>query len=136
MRILRCSNCRSVRRSVHRSGYCKKCSHWALLLRKGQRLSEMGIVDNRYSAYKIKRAEKVLNEYKWRETPFVEQSIDPLQLEYSIRAIARLVGSRSKYPIHGVAAVIQESHRLLLYEMILEMIETRSNRSPIFILPQ
>jgi hypothetical protein len=98
-------------------------------------LSGHGRFDRKYSDYKLKRAQRVLDEYKWRERPFFEHHIDPLQLEYSIRAIATLLGSSTNYPIHGVTAALHESHRLLLYEMIINMIESRSNKSPLFIRP-
>ena len=125
-----CVNCQSPRYSAHSCGYCKKCVHWARVVLVSKGANGVDFSSTRLRL-KGKRAQSFLNEYKWRERPFVDGYVDSLQIESALTTLAVACRSKVPYPTHAFFTGISDESRLVLYEVLLGIIERIPSRHPV-----
>ncbi len=111
---VRCSNCQSRRRSVHRAEFCKKCYYWhrkALKMKRGRETWEMS------------GAERVLQEYAWRERNLNAPDVDPLAIMKLVYAVAAECRSEIGFPIHSLLNHQTAEARRCIYTLFLAILE-------------
>src|SRR6266480_3687990 len=125
---LRCTNCHSRRRSVYRAGFCSKCYRWhrkALRTKRGPQATGRPPVGHRMSV-----AERVLEEYAWRERNLNASDVDPLAIEELVYAVAAECRSEIGFPIHSLLNNQTAEARRCLYCLFLAILENTPCSTP------
>jgi len=130
MQPRRCLNCKSQRYPAKVGGFCKKCIYWAKVVAQQTDDEDTRTDLSARLRLKVKRAQKYLDEYKWRERPFIDQYIDPVHLEYTIKGISVVCRSKLPFPVHSTLTTMAMEERLFLYEVLLGIIENIPCRTP------
>src|SRR6266508_6749196 len=97
---VRCSNCQSRRRNVHRAGFCAKCYYWhrkALKLKPGHETAPRSD-----RTREITGTERVLQEYAWRERNLNAPDVDPLAIMKLVYAVTAECRSERGFPIQSL----------------------------------
>ena len=124
---LRCSNCDSRRRGVHRAGFCAKCYYWH---RKASKMK------NKHNGPRPSRlnwpsgAERVLQEYAWRERNLNASDVDPLAIETLIYGVAAKCRSEIGFPIHSLLNSQSAESRRCMYQLFLAILENTPCSAP------
>ena len=124
-RDLRCSNCQSRRHSVYRAGYCSKCYYWH---RKAFRTKHGMQATARPRRMSV--AERVLQEYAWRERNLNALDVDPLAIEELVYAVAAECRSEIGFPIHSLLNNQTPEARRCLFYLFLAILENTPCSTP------
>ena len=138
-RQTRCRNCASRRRLIKAKGLCGQCYYWEQKIQKCSaklellRTRSVDIEKNSpvLLTFRIRVAQRVLEEFRWREAGFLADKIGVKRLESLVRMIAR--GCRSKVaPNVGthIKQMLPKSRRQA-YEVLLPIIENLPVRKPL-----
>ncbi len=125
---LRCSNCHSRRRSVYRAGFCSKCYYWhrkAVRINRGHEAARRPPTGHQMSV-----AERVLQEYAWREGHLNAPDVDPLALEELVYAVAAECRSEIGFPIHSLLNNQTPEARWCIYSLFLAILENTPCSKP------
>jgi hypothetical protein len=118
---VRCSNCQSRRRSVHRAGFCKKCHPWHLKVLKMKRGQKTAPRSDRL--WEMSGAERVLQEYAWRERNLNARDVDPLAIMQLVHAVAAECRSEIGFPLHSLLNSQTAEARRCIYLLFLAILE-------------
>ena len=118
---LQCSNCHSRRRSIYRAKLCAKCYYWHRKASHDKRAREAAPKPIR--GYQTSVAERVLQEYAWRERHLNAPDVDPLVVEWLIYAVAAECRSEMNFPIHSLLTNQSAEARRCLYSLFLAILE-------------
>lgn len=130
-----CTNCHSRRRRVHRAGYCSKCYYW---LRKRKTLQRnLDLLPSRTRSvrmagisYEIRVADRILQEYAWRESRLNESDVDPLDVEALVYAVAAECRSEVRFALHSWFASQTPESRKCIFMVLLAIVENIPARIP------
>jgi hypothetical protein len=119
---LRCINCHSSRRNVYHAKLCAKCYYWHR--KASQQLKHPGETKRRPATdYRMSVAERVLQEYAWRERHLNVPDVDPLVIEWLVYAVAAECRSEIRFPIHSLLTNQSAEARRCLYSPFLAILE-------------
>ena len=117
----RCANCNSRRRSVYRAKFCAKCYYWhrkALRLKRDRETMSPPRMGHRVSV-----AERVLQEYAWRERHLNAPDIDPLVVEQLVHAVAAECRSEIGFSVSSFLTDQSPEARRCIYSLFLAILE-------------
>src|SRR4051794_30842107 len=117
----RCSNCQSRRRSIYRAGFCSKCYYWH---RKASQMKRrLDAAQRSPAGRRVSRAERVLQEYAWRERNLNAPDVDPLAIEELVYAVAAECRSEINFAIHSLLNRQTPEARRCMYSLFLAILE-------------
>ena len=125
---VQCSNCHSRRRSVFHAGFCKKCYSWHLKVLKMKRGHETAPRSD--GPWEMSGAERVLQEYAWRERNLNAPDVDPLAIEELVYAVAAESRSEIGFPIHSLLNNQTAEARRCIYRLFLAILENTPSSGP------
>ena len=127
LKATECSNCRSKRRAVYRCGFCSKCYYWhrkrRALEKQLERFKDRDTMGAVRARLQIKAAERILEEYAWRERPLNNHDVDALQIEVLLYTIAAECRSEISFAVHSWLFGLSHDARMCFYCILLEIVE-------------
>jgi hypothetical protein len=132
-----CSNCESRRRPVYRAGFCRKCYYWhrkVLKTKPAEGTTRPSGIRGQQTV-----AERVLQEYAWRERHLNALDVDPLAIEAIVYAVAAECRSEIGFPIHSLLNNRSARARRCIFGLFLAILENTpcsEPRLPLWTLPR
>ena len=128
-----CRNCASKRRPVYRTGFCTKCYSWTRKIKSLEKqLEKPGWAKSILAKHGIDEANRVLEEYAWRERPLNEHQANASQLESLINTVAAECRSTIGFAFSGWLDDLDDDARICFYNILLEIVENIPARRPRF----
>jgi hypothetical protein len=132
-----CRNCQTKRRRVQRAGFCAKCYHWQRKRANLQKqLAQFASSDTSLRAFRLREgirdADRILEEYAWRERPLNTNEVDPLAVEALFNTIATECRSTISFGILSSLNAFSSLDRMCLYGILLEIVENIPASRPRF----
>lgn len=126
-----CLNCQSRRRAIKKSCFCIKCYYWHrkkfVLQRK---LNLIDFPKNKFPADtlrdEIRMAERILQEYRWREENLNQNDVEPMAVESLIYAIAGECRSEIGLVAQPLPVLLDKQTakaRKLMFSILLSIVE-------------
>ena len=133
-----CQNCHSQRRKIKRRGLCSKCLSWQRKIEDSRAKLELvrrcpdecPDYQPAWLTYKIRVAERVMEELRWREAGLVCNAVDAERLESVVCAIARDCRSTVAPNMTGLISKMSAKSRRQMYEVLLVVLEGLPVRKP------
>lgn len=131
-----CRNCCSERRSIYRSGFCRKCYPWELKRKKlkAQIINQLQSEPEKRPTsdlFHMVDAERILEEYRWRESKLQSESLTGADIESVLKAIAMVC--RSEFSIFNYSDLdrMNQKDKHIAFEALLDLLENIPCREPI-----
>lgn len=137
-RPLQCANCRSPRRPVKAVKLCAKCYYWTRrLIESNAKLDALTKLPKEQRGnssvslkFRIRVAQRALEELKWREEGLDANSSSAWKLRSLVCTLARDCGSTVEEESMREFEIIEPSARKIIYRALLEIIETLPHKWP------
>jgi hypothetical protein len=93
-------------------------------------LEDRSWTNSRLAKHGIDAAQRILEEYAWRERPLNDRDADALSIESLINTITAECRSKVGFSIFGWIDDLNEEARMCFYTILLEIVENIPSRKP------
>lgn len=129
-----CLNCESPRYSRSKSGFCRKCYYWAAkknrMARQLEALKTDNVFDRNRFRHHIAVADRVLEEYRWRERHLNATDVPPVDIEGLAHSVAACCRSTISWATLSLLHDLEPYTRKYLFLVLLEILENVPSTRP------